>query len=209
MSVDAGPEHTAKHELTEWLHKHGVGVYWEESNPWGYPTFSSHGTGDKPDMILRTDEFTLVVEFKSGGSVGELYDATLQTHRYWRQLSTDSMRLTVHSSPISVDGVLTASGGSKEGRLFPRYAETKQTYEDHDEGRKWCTEANILPRAEFKMTEQHTRLLWRLSKRDDITIDEPPYIGALLSTNIDDETRPRPAVLWNEGNRNQNWEVIV
>jgi len=92
MSGDVGPEHTAKHELTKWLHKHGIGVYWEETNPWNYPTFCSHG---------------------------------------------------------------------------------------------------------------------RMSKQDDITIDEPPYIGALLSTSIDDENHPRPAVLWNEGDQNQNWEVIV
>ncbi|AFH21801.1 hypothetical protein OSG_eHP9_00140 [environmental Halophage eHP-9] len=209
MSEDAGPEHTAKHELTEWLHKHGIGVYWEETNPWNYPTFCSHGTGDKPDMILRTDELSLVVEFKSGQSVGELYDATLQTHRYWQQVCTGNMRLTIHSNPVSVDGVLTASGGSGEGRLFPSYAEVKTSYESHDEGRKWCSRANILPRNEYRMTEQHVRILWRLSKQDDITIDEPPYIGALLSTSIDDENHPRPAVLWNEGDQNQNWEVIV
>ena len=37
--IDAGAEHTTKHELTKWLHDHGAGVLWEESNPWGHPTF--------------------------------------------------------------------------------------------------------------------------------------------------------------------------
>ena len=29
--MDAGPEHSTKHELTEWLEEHGAGVLWEES----------------------------------------------------------------------------------------------------------------------------------------------------------------------------------
>jgi len=203
-----GPEHTAKHELTQWLDEHDIDVYWEQSSQWNHPTFSAHGTGDKPDMILQTDGLTLVIEFKSGRSVGELYDATLQTHRYWRQISTGEMELRVDDIPVSVDGVLTASGESKEGRLFPPYAEVIQMYEDYDEGRKWCSRKGVLPRVEFRMTEQHTRTLWRLSKRDDITISEPPYIGALLSTNLDKNAGARPAVLWNEGESNQNWRII-
>jgi hypothetical protein len=209
MSVAAGPEHTAKHELTEWLHEHDIDVYWEESNPWNHATFSAHGTGDKPDMILQADEFTLVCEFKPGTSTAQLYDATLQTHRYWRQISTNDMRLRIDDKPVTVDGVLTASGESEKGRLFPGWAETLAMHQDYDEGRKYCSRVNVLPRAEFRMTEQHTRTLWRLSKRDNISIDEPPYIGALLSTNLDKGDQVRPAVLWNEGDDNQNWEVIV
>jgi len=97
-----GPEHTAKHELTQWLDEHDIDVYWEQSSQWNHPTFSAHGTGDKPDMILQTDGLTLVIEFKSG----------------------------------------------------------------------------------------------------------PPYIGALLSTNLDKNAGDHPAVLWNEGESNQNWRII-
>ena len=214
--IQAGPEHTAKHELTEWLKSHDAGVFWEEKNKWGYPTFeiehdsSSVGT---PDLLVLLDGFTFVIEFKKGERVGQLYDALPQLRNYWKEYVTNDLTYYAGGVDHVVDGFLTASEHSPNGRLFPRYAETRQDHLDMDETRQGCYDWGQLPPAEYRMTEQHIRILWRdvkdIAGEELATSDKTPHIGSLLSDVLERPNQdPQPAVLWNEGNNNQSWEVL-
>ena len=211
--VNAGPEHSAKHEITQWLEDHGAQVWWEETNPWGYDLFTIKGPADVggvPDLVVEFDDTAVVVEFKTGSSVGQIYDAKLQLHGYWTEHIAHDQQFIGGDRLIEIDGFVTASQHSPEGRLFPRYAEVLQPYADMDESRQWCADADILPNAEYRMTEQHTRTLWRLANQTESNLNgnrRTPHIGSLLSSKLDGEAG-RPAVLWNAGSQNQDWEVF-
>jgi len=212
-SSSPGPEHSAKHKLTEWLQSHGARVWWEETNPWGHDLFTINRaaeTGGIPDLVVEFDDTAVVVEFKTGGRVGELYDAALQLQGYWAEHIANEQQFIVGHRTVSIDGFVTASQHSPKGRLFPRHAEVLQPYTDMDESRQWCADADILPDAEYRMTEQHTRTLWRLADRFQSNLDTSaaaPHIGALLSSKLDGNGQ-QPAVLWNRGSQNQDWEVF-
>ncbi|MFC7007752.1 hypothetical protein [Halalkalicoccus salilacus] len=75
-----GPEHQAKRDVSQWLESHGATVWWEETNKWGYDTFSIHYDDgrtelSRPDLVVELGDITLVAEFKTGDSKGDVYDA--------------------------------------------------------------------------------------------------------------------------------------
>jgi diadenosine tetraphosphatase ApaH/serine/threonine PP2A family protein phosphatase len=82
-----------------------------------------------------------------------------------------------------------------------------------DETRQKCYNWGQLPPAEYRMTEQHIRSLWRIVKQvggEGATNEDTPHIGSLLSDVLEEpNTEPTPAVLWNKGPRNQSWEVLA
>jgi hypothetical protein len=213
--LSANPEHQSKHELTQWLKAHGAGVLWEEANQWDHPTFSIERefTGGRPDLLVLIGGRRFVIEYKTGESVGEIYDALPQLLRYWREHVNNSQTYLAGGTPINVDGFLTASSHSPAGRLFPRYAEKRQDHVQMSEGRQDCyQERGELPPAEYRMTEQHIRTMWRMVKQfdnDSRIAGETPHVGALLSNALSTPaTDPKPAVLWNRTRNNQDWEVL-
>jgi hypothetical protein len=220
VESDVGPEHQSKHELTEWLEDHGAGVIWEEQNPWNHGTFSIERTADsggRPDLLVFIDGKTFAVEYKTGDAVKQIYDALFQVTRYWEEYTADasSVSYIVNGMEMQIDGFLTASENSMAGRLFPEYAEVRQDHYDMAPTRQQCHKFKQLPPAEYRMTEQHIRTLWRMVKERTVVddkravSDETPHIGALLSdVLIKPSTDPAPAVLWNKTQHNQRWEVL-
>lgn len=216
--IDAGPEHMTKHELTEWLDDHGAGVLWEESNPWGHPTFEIErdGGGGVPDLVVLLDGKTFVVEYKTGDAVGQVYDSLPQLLGYWLEHIQTDQRYMAGGTELRIDGFLTATANSHAGRLFPRYAEKRQDHLDMDDTRQKVHELGQLPPAEYRMTEQHVRTLWRgvklLGNMFDIgdpTGSDTPHVGSLLSDVLVEPSKdPSPAVLWNKSRHNQCWEVL-
>ena len=211
----AGHEHTAKHEITEWLEGHGATVWWEETNEWDHQQFEVVHAGDGggvPDLIVKSNGYALVIEFKPGDSVGQLYDALIQLHGYWTEFVTGGVEYRVDGRSVEPDGFLTASKNSRFGRLFPPYVDDEpDRLDDFDEGRRSCYRYGHLPPAEFRMTEQHVRTLWRLAKRSEQQrgVANTPHIGALLSEHLErEQLDPTPAILWNRGQTNQDWEVL-
>lgn len=209
-----GPEHTSKHELTQWLKSHGAGVIWEESNPWGHETFSieREHTGGRPDLLILIGGETFAVEYKTAESVGQVYDALPQLIQYWTEHTTTDQEYVADGVKFRIDGFLTATSHSPAGRLFPRYAEIRQDHLDMDETRRGCHDWGQLPPAEYRMTEQHVRTMWRLVKEAGVrgaTDSHTPHIGSLLSDALTTPSAdPAPAVLWNKGQTNQSWEVF-
>lgn len=216
MSKQVGPEHRAKHSFTEWLQSHGATVWWEEKNPWNHDTFTierSAAAGGIPDLVVEIDGTVLVAEFKPGESVGQIYDALIQLVGYWTEHLTTDQSFVVDGRTVSVDGFVTASKHSRYGRLFPHYAEPEPTTpEDMDEGRSWCYREGVLPPREYRMTEQHIRTMWRLGKDRIASINgvrRGPHLGSILSAHLEREQfDPAPAVLWNRGSTNQDWQVF-
>lgn len=219
QTKDAGPEHTTKHELTQWLKSHGAGVIWEESNPWDHKTFSikrDRTGGGKPDLLVLIGGKTFAVEYKTGESVGQVYDAMPQLVSYWTEHMTTDQEYVADGVKFRIDGFLTATAHSQAGRLFPRYAEMRQDHLDMEETRRSCHWWGQLPPAEYRMTEQHIRTMWRLvkwvGKWTDVkgaTAPGTPHIGSLLSDALTTPSAdPAPAVLWNKGPTNQDWEVF-
>jgi len=214
--LQAGPEHKTKHELTEWLESHDAGVFWEEANSWDHPTFEIDHDGDSsgtPDLLVLIGGYTFVVEYKTGDSVGQLYDALPQLRNYWKEYVTRDLTYRAGGVRHNIDGFLTASQHSPSGRLFPRYAEKRQDHLDMDETRQDCYDWGQLPPAEYRMTEQHIRTLWRdvkeITGEKVATSPGTPNIGSLLSDVLEQPKQdPEPAVLWNGGSNNQSWEVL-
>jgi len=213
-STNAGPEHSTKHKLTQWLSEHGAGVLWEESNAWDHPTFDIERdhTGGTPDLVVLIDGYTFVIEYKTGDSVGQVYDAQPQIVRYWREHVETDQTYVAGGTKLRIDGFLTATSHSRAGRLFPRYAEVRQAYLDMDQTRQGCYDWGQLPPAEYRMTEQHIRTMWRWVKHigDEAATDsQTPHIGSLLSdVLVEPSDDPAPAVLWNKSRHNQHWEVL-
>jgi hypothetical protein len=220
--ADPGPEHEKKHELTQWLKSHGAGVIWEEQNPWDYGTFSierSAASGGRPDLLVFLDGKTFVVEYKTGDSVGQLYDALFQIVRYWEEYTVANTEVSylVDGMEQSIDGFLTASQHTEAGRLFPQETERRQDFYNMDPTRQQCYQFNQLPPSEYRMTEQHTRTMWRMPKEgktevpaERATSDDTPHLGALLSDSlVSPSSDPAPAVLWNKTRHNQHWEVLA
>lgn len=213
--VDIGSEHETKHNLTEWLEANGATVWWEETNDWGHPTFDIEhdGTSGIPDLVVEIGGYTLVVEYKAGTGVGQLYDALFQLGGYWVEYATSEQRYELDGKPVSIDGFLTASYHSPKGRLFGSYAEVRHNNADMDKGRRNCHNYDQLPPSEYRMTEQHIRCLWRYVKdatgKAFATSTETPNIGGLLSDALETPSeQPHPAVLWNQGPTGQKWEVF-
>jgi hypothetical protein len=210
----AGPEHTTKHELTQWLKSHDAGVIWEESNAWGHSTFTIERdhNGGKPDLVVLIGGKTFAVEYKTGESVGQVYDAAPQLVRYWVEHVSSDQVYVAGGTQLEIDGFLTATSHSRAGRLFPRYAEKRQDYLEMDETRQKCYSWGQLPPAEYRMTEQHIRTMWRMVKESDVkgaADSHTPHIGSLLSDVLAAPSAdPAPAVLWNKGRSNQSWEVF-
>jgi hypothetical protein len=211
-----GPEHKDKNDLTDWLERHGARVWWEESNHWGHEQYTINreaNTGGIPDLVVEIDGRVFVVEFKSGDGVGQIYDALHQLHGYWVEHIVNDQAYVVGGRSVTVDGFLTASKHSRFGRLFPTHAEkAKTTVDTMDDGRASCVKYGQLPPTEYRMTEQHVRTLWRRAKETLSNIEgvsQAPAVGALLSDHLErEQIDPSPAVLWNRGNTNQDWEVF-
>lgn len=215
--MSPGPEHAAKHELTDWLKSHGATVWWEETNVWDHCQFTIRrdaDTGGIPDLIVEIDGRVFVIEFKTGDSVGQIYDSLLQLHGYWVEHLVNNQTFIVGGRSVDVDAFLTASKHSRFGRLFPRHAEeAKSTLDSADEGRASAIKYGQLPPVEYRMTEQHIRILWRKAKETLSNIDgvvDVPAVGSLLSDHLEREKiDPKPAVLWDKGRANQDWEVLA
>lgn len=217
-SVVAGPEHETKHSLTKWLESHGARVWWEESNAFDHDLFTIDRDGQtpqsRPDLVVELDGRAFVIEFKPGESKSGVYDALLQIHGYWMNHIVHDQNYIVEDRPVKIDGFLTATKHSRFGRVFSAEHEGDlQTLEEMDDGRASCAEYGQLPPAEWGMTEQHVRTLWRLGAKSQenliTTGGYVPALGTLLSDHLETEQfDPTPAVLWNRGKTNQSWEVL-
>lgn len=208
-----GPEHEEKHRICEWLQDYGADVWWEEANAWGYDTFQIRRDGravqSKPDLVVEIDNVVFVVEFKPHRAKSSIYDATLQLHGYWMSHAVHDQRYVCDGKGKSIDGFVTATGNSIVGHLFNGTSEDIQTSHDFSESRVRASERGQLPDREYNMSEQHIRHLYRLRDRaaEQAGLSGGPAVGSLLSTALDGELDPVPALLW-KGDNGENWRIL-
>lgn len=210
-----GPEHQEKNQVSRWLEKHGGDVWWEQANPWDYPTFhierGEHRVQSKPDLVVEIDGIAIAAEFKPKVSKSNIYDALLQLHGYWFNHTVHDQVYVCGGSAVEIEGFVTATGNSIVGHLFDGGYEEALTTEDFGQGRINAIKRGKLPAQEWTMTEQHVRQLWRvrkdaLEKNDHLT--DVPASGALLSTMLDGDADPKPAVLW-DTDSGENWRILA
>ena len=208
-----GPEHREKHRVTQWLKDWGASVWWEESNAWGHDTFTIK-RGDvrvasKPDLVVEVGNTVFVVEFKPAISNSSVYDSTVQLHGYWLNHCVHDQTYVCGGRGRSVDGFVTATGNSIVGHLFPGDAEELQQTHEFSKSRRRAISRGQLPEREYNMTEQHIRTLYRLRDKatDNAGVKGGPAVGSLLSTALDGEHDPQPALLW-KGDSGENWRVL-
>ncbi len=174
-------EESVKRLLTEWLEAFGgCRVLWEKKNSINKPIFAvKHGTlktNEKPDILIITnDEKYYLCEVKDGRKKSNVYDSFPQILKY----ASGNFEYSIKGKVIKPDGFLVATQESTRGHLFSSICDAK--IEHLSDGRKCAIERGELPQEEYCMTEEYTRLLWRMS--ENIGIDDLK-IGVLLC-NID------------------------
>lgn len=209
-----GPEHEEKHRVSEWLKEWGADVWWEEANAWGYNTFrirrGERFIQSKPDLVVEMDNLVFVVEFKPQNSNSSIYDSTLQLHGYWMSHAVHDQTYVCDGRGKSIDGFVTATGNSIVGHLFNGVAESIQSPDDFSDSRRRAIERGQLPAREYNMSEQHIRHLYRLrdNAAEIANLTGGPAVGSLLSTALDGEMDPRPALLW-KGDNGENWRELA
>lgn len=193
---DLKPETATKVRLSEWLTGHGLEVAWEQKNEFGYDVFHVNDSPEKPDLLIQVPYgYTIAVETKRDDSKSDTYKALLETHDYWLQYRSGQTEYTLNGEDVDVDGFVVANGHSPYGRLFASDYEQRIEYEDFGPGRQGAVDRGELPQMEYSMTEEFTRIQWRVAKKVEPKFDTG--IGALLSTALEwDIPDPKPAVLW-------------
>lgn len=199
---EAGPEDIVKHELTQWMTKGGAtAVYWEKANPWNHPTFRTTGT-DRPDLLVKTEGgTTFVVEAKHDNS--GVYRAPPQLQRYWEKYIAGDEEYRVDGDRVEPDVFVIATGHSPDGCLFgTEYGDDHlQTWESWG-GSRYPRKRAWLPRNEYNATKAAIRVQWQYAgaKSQQFDGDTNVGIGALLSSQLDDDTEGRPRLLyWEDG----------
>ena len=177
-------EEDIKHNISTWLIKNGIDVWWEKKNAYGYGIFTTPTKTKKPDLLIRWKDNVVLVEVKNAESYSNVYDSFFQLLGYYNNIST----VMVNNEQLNVTGFVAATQYSIQGRLFSY--EPLQTHETFGDGRKHAASNGYLPYSEYKMTEMFIRLLWRAKHREDI------FIGALLSSVLNfPSDDPIPAML--------------
>lgn len=213
MSESLDPEDAAKVRVSEWVEDHGADVYWEKRNGAGYQTFHINDETDsaqKPDLVVDFGDRVFAVEMKHGNEKSVVYNALLQNQRYFMRYLTHEQTYICGATAMDIDGFLTGTRHSLEGRLFPAEYEVQLTREDFSDGRIRAIQNEQLPQTEYAMTEQHVRTLWRVKdKTEGEESTRNPGVGALLSTALHPNwnRKPVPAVLWKKG-KQQRWDVF-
>lgn len=183
-------EENTKESLSVWLEGYGCNIFWEKKNEYNRPVFNTQnlngGTCEKPDLLVRAlvngSHVYYVIEVKNGQSDSNVYDSFPQLLRY----AEGKLLFSIGETPISVSGYFVATQFSERGRLF--FKDVSADSCAFSDSRWGAIARGEIPRNEYILTEQYTRLLWRMAK---LTCSET-RIGALLSTVLNGARVPSP-----------------
>lgn len=183
-SIHYHNEEQVKSEISTWLEKNEIEVYWEKKNSYGHDVFQTATGVKNPDLLLKVGNEVVLVEVKNAVSYSNMYDSFFQLLGYYNNIAN----VVLKGERVRVTGFVAASQYSILGRLF--HEEPLETYESFGEQRKRAAIEGYIPFSEYKLTEMFIRLLWRAKQRPDV------FIGGLLSNvlNYPSET-PIPMIL--------------
>jgi hypothetical protein len=191
--------------------EHGATVWWEKRNPVGYDTFATDDAPDKPDLLVEGDRLTAAIEVKPGTHSAGVYDAVPQIVRYWRAYIRGEDTYRAAGRQIEPDVFLIATSHSPAGCLYGEAEEHLHTFDRMSGGGQFAAKKGWIPFAEYGRSKATVRILWRVAKAGLKTTDrdDPPGIGALLSTALDGkQNEPKPKAL-HYVNGNQYWRAVA
>ena len=186
-------EEEVKSEISTWLVKNGIEVYWEKKNSYGYDVFQTTTGMRKPDLLLKAGDNVILVEVKNAVSYSNMYDSFFQLLGYYNNISN----VFLNCERLRVTGFVAASQYSILGRLF--HEEPLETYKSFREQRKKVAIKGHIPFSEYKLTEMFIRLLWRAKQRPDV------FIGGLLSTVLNYPSEPPLPMILGKSNGEQSF----
>jgi len=193
------PEDEVKEQLTKWLIENGCRVYWEKKNKNNHPIFKTKYV-HKPDLLVLGKFNTAAVEVKTGDSKSNIYNGVVDCFDYWIHY-LNQQKYFINSTEIYIHNFVVATENSINGHLYNDNFESCLVTEKFNDTRQHAINNGELPRVEFNMTEQSTRILWRLANRySGNTIG----IGVLLSNGLDLNPNKSPMLLVKQG-RVQLW----
>lgn len=202
MKEKDNPEDIVKEELTEWMKKHSdVEVYWEQKNQNNHPVFKTKNP-NKPDLLI-IGKYNTVVEVKTGFSKANTYDGVVDCYEYWLDYYKNEQEYNIGPKKVDIHNFILATRHSIEGHLYPSEYETKLTYTDFNETRRYAVRQAEIPPQEYNMTEQSIRILWRLIRKSK----SPVGTGALLSNVLEGVPDGKPKLLIKIG-EDQLWTAL-
>lgn len=179
---DPGPEDEVRINLSRWLSRNDVDVYWDRNHSYGYPTFDP-GQRARPDLLIDGPQYTYAIEVKVGDDSSKIHDGLPQLVNYWEQVADGNTNYTVDGREVEIDAFLIATKHSPSGRLYDSGGESDVLRTGVSQGRQRAVKAGHLPMREFNATERIIRSVWRFSK--DRKSNAKLGIGALLSSRLD------------------------
>lgn len=192
-------------DLAAWVTLYGWKVYYNQKNTDGYPIFSAN-TNSRPDIMITKNNYSILVEIKSGNDHQDLLNGFDQILKYVGEYYSGRV---IYKTNITkkIDAFVLATKYSHDGYLYSN--ESKVGYIDY---------TGYLAQQE-NMTERpatHTfvRMLWRqwekglafehYSKlRQGISkvvysLPKKPYVGVLISkTFMNRQIEPQPYLYLN------------
>lgn len=194
---DPGPEDEVRIDLSNWIKRDDVTVYWDKDHSYGFNTFDP-GQRARPDLLIDGPACTYAVEVKTGDEASAIHDGLPQLVNYWESVVNGETNYRVDGQSVDIDAFLLATGNSPDGRLYQGKGEGDVLRTGTSEGRQKAAAAGHLPKQEFNATERIIRAIWRFSK--DRAPDAKVGIGALLSSRLDGDEpgtdQSRPMVLY-------------
>lgn len=192
---DVDGEDDVKLRLTEWFEAQGCDVYWDESKPYGRPTFTPDvGGSEIADLLVAGEWDAYVLEVKDarkGGSwvIDGALDQLLQKYwANWVSRTGEEKYRTQDGETFQPDAFLVGTQFAADGSLFERNSDEIRHTAMRDRIQRvdctpWC------PDWEYYRTETITRVLWRRAK-EMVQGRDAPGIGIVVSDRLDSHKRP-------------------
>lgn len=171
--------------LSKWMEPFNTEIWWNQKNEY-YPVFHSEGSG-RSDIIIKNKNQYYLIECKHAVKDSNIYDAFFQTLNY----ATNSTNYFINDVKCEISGFVVATEHSISGHLFNDSGEVIRTTTEFSEGRISAIYRGEIPKTEYSMTEEFTRLLWRGIDVFNINCS----IGVLLSNKLNNSDLPIPLLL--------------
>lgn len=140
--------------LGDWFEEYDWITYFNQKNPDGFPTFHAN-TNSKPDLLLRKNNYNILVEVKSGKEHQEILDGINQTLKYCGEYYSGRTKYQLDGRKrLKINGILLATNFSRNGYLYIN--EGNIGYLDYTG--YLAKEKNM---TEKPITHSLTRFLWR------------------------------------------------
>jgi len=104
-------------KISQWIEKTDWKIYYNQKNLDGYPTFTTVGSGAKPDILTTNKAQTILIEVKHGGTHQDILDGFDQIIRYAGEYYTGRIQYKTNITQ-RIDAFVLATNYSPSGYLY-------------------------------------------------------------------------------------------